>query len=185
MYSFDLLLAEHSAPVLAGIKTANLISCRKEWYPNLPQMLEIYQRAFVSRGICFRILCSCDYRFLLLVYRPNRLLKDLGTKEARALLKRYDYPMHKGLDALLAHLSKRTADRKDFPHEIGLFLGYPVEDVRGFIEQRGKDCKLSGYWKVYGDVQAARRLFRQYDRCRDTARGYIERGMTILELFAA
>jgi len=74
---------------------------------------------------------------------------------------------------------------REFPHEIGLFLGYPVEDVRGFIEQRGKDCKLSGYWKVYGDEQAARRLFHQFDRCRDTARGYIERGMTILELFAA
>ena len=93
--------------------------------------------------------------------------------------------MHEGLDALLEHLSTRTQEQQDFPHEIGLFLGYPIEDVRGFIEQGGKDCKLSGYWKVYGDVQAARRLFRQFDRCRDTARGYVERGMTILELFAA
>ena len=95
------------------------------------------------------------------------------------------YPMEEGLDALLEHLSERIMTNREFPHEIGLFLGYPVEDVRGFIEQRGKDCKLSGYWKVYGDEQAARRLFHQFDRCRDTARGYIERGMTILELFAA
>ena len=185
MYSFDLLLAEHSAPVLAGLKTANLISCRKEWYPNLPEMLTVYQKAFASRGVCFRILCSCDYRFLLLVYRPNRLLQDLGSPEARELLQRYEYPMYEGLDALLDHLSKRTLDQKSFPHEIGLFLGYPIEDVRGFIEQRGKECKLIGYWKVYGDVQAARRLFRRFDRCRDIARGYVERGMTILELFAA
>lgn len=185
MYSFDLLLAEHSAPVLAGIKTANLICCRKEWYPNLPEMLVVYKKAFQDRGIRFRILCSCSYRFLLLVYRPNRLLYDLESAEARALLQRYEYPMHEGLDALLEHLSTRTQEQQDFPHEIGLFLGYPIEDVRGFIEQGGKDCKLSGYWKVYGDVQAARRLFRQFDRCRDTARGYVERGMTILELFAA
>ena len=171
MYSFDLLLAEHSAPVLAGLKTANLISCRKEWYPDLPEMLTVYQQAFAARGICFRILCSCDYRFLLLIYRPERLLKDLESVQVRELLQRYRYPMYKGLDALIDHLSE--------------FLGYPIEDVYGFIEQQGKDCKLSGYWKVYGDVQAARRLFRQFDRCRDTTRGYVERGMTILELFAA
>ncbi|MBS5144500.1 MAG: DUF3793 family protein [Butyricicoccus pullicaecorum] len=185
MYSFDLLLAEHSAPVLAGLKTANLISCRKEWYPDLPEMLTVYQQAFAARGICFRILCSCDYRFLLLIYRPERLLKDLESVQVRELLQRYRYPMYKGLDALIDHLSERTSNQKGFPHEIGVFLGYPIEDVYGFIEQQGKDCKLSGYWKVYGDVQAARRLFRQFDRCRDTTRGYVERGMTILELFAA
>ena len=93
MYSFDLLLAEHGAPVLAGIKTANLITCQRAWYPDLPQMLAAYQRAFAGRGVSFRILCACDYRFLLLVYRPARLLEDLASREARALLSRYGYPM--------------------------------------------------------------------------------------------
>ena len=177
MYSFDLLLAEHGAPVLAGIKTANLITCRRAWYPDLPELLKTYQAVFHDR--------ACDYRFLLLIYRPERLLNDLASQEARTLLMQNGYPMEEGLDALLEHLSERIMTNREFPHEIGLFLGYPVEDVRGFIEQRGRDCKLSGYWKVYGDEQAARRLFHQFDRCRDTARGYIERGMTILELFAA
>ena len=185
MYSFDLLLAEHGAPVLAGIKTANLITCRRAWYPDLPELLKTYQAVFHDRGVRFRILCACDYRFLLLIYRPERLLNDLASQEARTLLMQNGYPMEEGLDALLEHLSERIMTNREFPHEIGLFLGYPVEDVRGFIEQRGRDCKLSGYWKVYGDAQAARRLFHQFDRCRDTARGYIERGMTILELFAA
>ena len=107
MYSFDLLLAEHAAPVLAGMKTANLITCRREWYPNLPEMLTIYQQAFAARGVRFRILCACDYRFLLLVYRPERLLNDLASKQARVLLHRYEYPMEQGLDALLEHLSER------------------------------------------------------------------------------
>lgn len=185
MYSFDLLLAEHGAPVLAGIKTANLITCRRAWYPNLPELLKTYQAVFRDRGVRFRILCACDYRFLLLIYRPERLLQDLASRRARALLIQNGYPMEEGLDALLEHLSERIVNNREFPHEIGLFLGYPVEDVYGFIEQRGKDCKLCGYWKVYGDAQAARRLFRQFDRCRDTARSYIERGMTILQLFAA
>lgn len=185
MYSFDLLMAEHGSPVLAGIKTSNLITCCRAWYPDLPKMLDTYRQAFGSRGICFRILCTCDYRFLLFVYRPERLLKDLENTEVRALLEGYGYPMEQGLDALLEHLSNRIVNNEQFPHEIGLFLGYPVEDVKGFIEQKGKGCKFSGYWKVYGDEQAARHLFHQFDCCRDTVRNYIERGMTILELFAA
>lgn len=185
MYSFDLLMAEHGAPVLAGIKSANLITCRRAWYPNLPAMLVPFRRAFEKQGVCFRILCTCEYRFLLLVYRPARLLNDLDCVKARELLVRYGYPMEGGLDALLDHLSERTQQSSVFPHEIGLFLGYPVEDVWGFIEQKGQGCKFSGYWKVYGDEQAARRLFHRFDRCRDTARDYVERGMTILELFAA
>lgn len=48
----------------------------------------------------------------------------------------------------------------DFPHEIGLFLGYPAEDVKGFIENKAACSKCSGCWKVYGDEQAARILFK-------------------------
>ena len=54
--------------------------------------------------------------------------------------------------------------RKDseFPHEIGLFLGYPAEDVKGFIENKAASSKCSGCWKVYGDEQTAMNLFEEY-----------------------
>ena len=32
-----------------------------------------------------------------------------------------------------------------FPHEIGLLLGYPVEDVLGFIRYQGKNYLYTGY----------------------------------------
>ena len=38
---------------------------------------------------------------------------------------------------------------KIFPHEMGLLLGYPVEDVTGFMVHGGKNSLYSGYWKVY------------------------------------
>lgn len=33
---------------------------------------------------------------------------------------------------------------KAFPHEIGVLLGYPAEDVKGFVVNEGK--KLSLFW---------------------------------------
>lgn len=54
-----------------------------------------------------------------------------------------------------------------FPHEIGLFLSYPPEDVRGFIEHRGHESKCDGCWKVYGDAERATKTFRIYKKCTD------------------
>ncbi|MBP0060806.1 MAG: DUF3793 family protein [Eubacterium sp.] len=41
-------------------------------------------------------------------------------------------------------------------------LGYPAEDVQGFIENETKECKCVGCWKVYGDVEQAQKKFEQY-----------------------
>lgn len=183
--TFDVLLAEHASPVLAGLKTSNLISCARDVVPDLPARLPQYEQAFAQRGVRFRILCACDRRYLLFVYRPAWLIEDLASVETHALLKANGYPMESGLEALLDHLAERIDTSAVFPHEIGLFLGYPVEDVSGFMEHGGKGCKLSGYWKVYGDAQAARRLFRRFDLCRSKARACIDGGMTIIELFCA
>ena len=53
----------------------------------------------------------------------------------------------------------------EFPHEVGLFLSYPPEDVKGFIENRAAKSKCTGHWKVYGDERRTRALFEKYDRC--------------------
>ena len=185
MYSFDLLLAEHGAPVLAGIKTANLITCRRAWYPDLPELLKTYQAVFHDRGVRFRILCACDYRFLLLIYRPERLLNDLASQEARALLMQNGYPMEEGLDALLEHLSERIMTNREFPHEIGLFLSYPPEDVLGFICNRACNHKCVGCWKVYGDEQTAKNIFEKYEMCSKIYSRQWQQGKSIEQLTVA
>ena len=48
-----------------------------------------------------------------------------------------------------------------FPHEMGVLLGYPVEDVRGFMEQNGQNALYQGYWKVYAHVPDVYK--RQYE----------------------
>ena len=95
------------------------------------------------------------------------------------------YPVGQPLDVLLRNLKRRIAMSKDFPHEIGLFLGYPIEDVVGFIRYAGKGCKLSGLWKVYGDAEAASRLFDRLSRVCHAVTRRVDKGETLLEVFAA
>ena len=67
---------------------------------------------------------------------------------------------------------RRFQTESAFPHEIGLFLGYPLEDVKGFIQNKGQGYACCGLWKSYGDPRAARRYF---DRCRACTAAYKRR----------
>ena len=98
------------------------------------------------------------------LYRPDRLEEDLAEEEARDLLCEEGYSVRNSESCLL-ELIRRLRGRKAFPHEIGLFLSYPPEDVRGFIRYGGAESKLTGCWQVYGDEDAARKTFERFDRC--------------------
>ena len=67
----------------------------------------------------------------------------------------------------IAELIRKFQDTSRFPHEIGLFLGYPPEDVRGFIENKADNYKCVGTWKVYGDEKQAKKKFTQFKKCTD------------------
>ena len=68
-------------------------------------------------------------------------------------------------------------DHLSFPHELGLLLGYPVEDVLGFIRNEGRNYLYCGYWKVYGDVDAARITFDRYNQAKEDAIRLISSGL--------
>ena len=175
-------LAYHGAPALAGIKSADLIAwgdsevCSGVFFTR-------YCRQLARRGIQLRAVWLGPPRCLLLVYRPRRLEKQLAQPAVRALLEREGYPVEGGLEGMLDTLSRRLSQGA-FPHEVGLFLGYPPEDVEGFRLHRGRDYKLSGCWKVYSDVERARQCFRRYRLCRAAlCRRVQEEGTPLTQVF--
>lgn len=181
----DQILAYHCGPALAGLKAANLVSLSTREFPDLTVRVESYGRLFGKRGVHFRVLHTCGEKALLLVYRPHLLRRQLQEPKAAELLHRDGYSAGAELDELLDQLSQRLGSGQDFPHEIGLFLGYPPEDVEGFQCHRGKRCKLCGYWKVYSDVGRAQALFRCYDRCRENLCTRLSRSMSLAEALGA
>ena len=69
-----------------------------------------------------------------------------------------------------------------FPHELGLLLGYPAEDVRGFMGIGHKKCLYTGYWKVYEKPEEKIALFSEYDRAMDLALSMAYGRQNILKL---
>ncbi|HIU50062.1 MAG TPA: DUF3793 family protein, partial [Candidatus Limousia pullorum] len=102
----------------------------------------------------------------ILFFRKRGLEEDLKDEQANHYLKKLGYNTD-STDEVLNFLKKRICTQDDFPHEIGFFLGYPPEDVVGFIENNGKNFKFCGCWKVYSDVNEAEKRFHMYRKCKD------------------
>ena len=87
-----------------------------------------------------------------------------------------------GTDYAVERLKQRLCTEDSFPHEIGIFLGYPLEDVKGFIENAGKNAKFTGCWKVYNNECEAIRTFQQYKKCRDVYARLWTQGISVRQL---
>lgn len=157
------LLVRHGAPTLAGLKTGTLFSAA---FSNRQEMLASllhWNRCLLPKGLRLLPLREQRGRTLIYLYRPSALSRDLQQPHTCTLLMDRGYPCPHPESCIL-HLRRRLAANETFPHEIGLFLGYPPEDVRGFLRDPSA-CKYSGLWKVYGNTDAARLLFAQFSAC--------------------
>ncbi len=158
------LVVRSCAPTLAGLKVGNLFSCAFDDEMEANQSITRLNQKLSSKGICVVPLRTRDKRMLIYLYRPKKLRDVLSQEYAREILGRYGYQdLHPA--RCVKRLSDRIIESVDFPHEIGLFLGYPPEDVLGFIEHKARDYKWAGYWKVYGDVDSAKATVCRYKKC--------------------
>lgn len=180
---FEQTLAWHCAPSMAGIKAADLVA----WTP--PQqggreLLGHYVRLLAQRGTCLvgagalpAAGCCCSS-----FARPALWLAGAAPCLCHAV--RWDYPVERGMWAMLGHLRRRLQG-EPFPHEIGLFLGYPPADVEGFLRDGGRGCTLNGTWKVYGDPEEAARRFSAFRRCRSALSARLAQGLTLAQILPA
>jgi hypothetical protein len=114
-------------------------------------------------------------RALLFLFDRPLLERTLFQEPVRGLLSDTGYPSRPSLPLFLAHLQKEFS-RRPCPHEVGFFLGYPPEDVSGFIKNRGTGFKLCGPWKVYGNPERAKARFREYQACREYLKSRLGEG---------
>lgn len=166
------------APFLKGLKVSCVISVDAALYGGLSELFENMDIAY------HRLSCS-DGKCLVLFYRPEELEKYLEQPDVNALIREYGYT-GMSLDKILERLSRRIGNfarqGMSFPHEIGVFLGYPLDDVKGFIENEGEKYLMIGYWKVYSDLAGARMVFKEYDRAKDCAVNEFLTGKSIREI---
>lgn len=158
------LLIHQCSPTMAGLKTGNLFSYKYDDKNELNKSVRNFNIKYSSKGVRLIPLKAENGHALMYMYRPKRLKEDLKDKKACEILSECSYRTDNA-NKCVAKLAKRLRTSAEFPHEIGLFLGYPSEDVDGFIRNKAMCSKCVGTWKVYGDEEEAIRRFKQFKKC--------------------
>lgn len=156
--NFETVMIEQCAPVLASLKPAGLFRYETSDCADLARRVKNWNEQLQPKGLRVRVLKGCvhTHRYLVYVYRESKLQAVLADEKVRAFLQQEGYRLPADAadcSTLLTQLSRRLCCAAEFPHEIGVFLGYPLSDVVGFIENSGRNFTCCGCWKAYGDPQ--------------------------------
>ena len=180
----DMTIAKMCAPTLAGLKTGSLYRFRYSDKNEMLGAIRSWNRKLSPKGVILIVLQFQKQSALIYAFRPKQLQRDFETESIARILRERGYAPEKK-EICIATLISRFGENRSFPHEIGLFLGYPPEDVKGFIENRANGFKTVGYWKVYGNVAEAERRFETYRRCTDWFVQRVRRGERLEQLTVA
>ena len=154
------LLVDHASQTLANKKLANLFT-----FKNI-EKIDIEQMVFEWNEI--------------LNDRPHKLKYVLNETKTKTLLSSLGYKTN-DLNQCIDHLKFRFKN-ENFPHEIGIFLGYPYEDVIGFIENKGNNFLINGYWKVYANKDQKSIIFNNYNKIKQSYKIIFNRHKNISQL---
>lgn len=152
------------SPTLAGLKTGSMFCCKYESKNEVFDFIRCMNKRLVPKGLRMIPLKCENQRVVFYVYRPKKLKNDLNDHSAQQILRNHEYPLECPQKCVIK-LQQRLCAAGGFPHEVGLFLGYPSEDVEGFIANNAKCAKCVGCWKVYGDEEKAKKTFAAYKKC--------------------
>lgn len=180
-YRFQEYLVFYSAPTLAHMKIGNLFRVNKKNVPNYEECLAYFNERLLKFDLHISILKDQNTYLLLYVYHKKCLNNTLSHFSIRQFLQQYGYPFDH-MNNTLFYLKKRLS-MEDFPHEIGIFLGYPLYDVEKFIKNKDH-CKLVGYWKVYGNMKNSQKTFDRYDCCIKMIRKKISNGESLFQVIS-
>ena len=174
-------IAFHIAPVLDKHKPATVLTFKKG-KRNLRNLWSEHRDSLpLSEELSwFQIQLTPD-KATVLFYNRNLLLQELKDTEHNGFLKQCGYRLDMTLEDYLFHLRSRY--EHGCPHEIGLFLGIPIEDTISFIEQKGKNYIEIGYWKVYHNFNRAKSTFELYERAKQRFMKFIHEGNSLYQYF--
>ncbi|MBF4694386.1 DUF3793 family protein [Fusibacter sp. Q10-2] len=171
-------MAINCAPTILGEKPASLFCIKNK--PTLIKNFEDQQpRIEKLFGVKIFVLKHSENHLVILLYNLIELMSILSTTEASQFLESMGYVLSDSLDVILYQLS--TNFEAGCPHEIGIFLGYPILDVKAFLEPKS-ECLLCGYWKVFSNVESAKKTFERYDKAKAFVTNVFENGLDFQEL---
>lgn len=173
-------ILEMLGAVILGSKPAEIINVPGSKEDKKIKLSKI--EAFFSNcsRITYRIITTHDGGKRVLFINEKSMEKVLVNKRCINFLKFVGYPSDYELNDYMDELVFRLQS-EEFPHEIGVFLGYPLKDVLGFMGYGKNELVEVRNWRIYGDKEISYEVYNNFMRDKAIMKEMIE-SMNINEL---
>lgn len=153
-------LLEVLGPVLMGSKPCEILSI-----PNFDKDKDLkINEIKIHFNICSKInyeIINKNNSIKILFINKESLNNQLNNIKVYNFLRFLGYPKILDVNLYLNHLIKKIKD-DSFPDEIGIFLGYPLKDVVGFMGYGNYKFQNTKYWRIYGDPKPSEDLYSKF-----------------------
>lgn len=187
--TFEEALVEHCSPTLAGVKTGNMFRymVNSKTEDEAMKSIDYWSNILNPYGVKMTVLKKCrkSKAYLVYVYREKELESILADENVGKFMEDNSYCRCEGCECYLERLTEKLTTQDGFPHEVGIFLGYPLCDVKGFIEHKGKNYTCSGPWKSYREPGAAMKDFARLEKCKTIYKRLFDGGRDLVKLTVA
>ncbi|WP_243279198.1 DUF3793 family protein [Romboutsia sp. 1001713B170131_170501_G6] len=166
-------LLEILGPVLMGSKPCEILSI-PSFDKNKDSKIDDIKNHFnLCKKIDYIIIDKKEKGLKLLFINKDSLSTQLNNKKIHNFLKYLGYPSNLDIDLYLNHLINKL-EGNNFPDEIGIFLGYPLKDVVGFMGYGSYKFHNTKYWRVYGDPKPSEDLYFRFLNHREKLRDMLK-----------
>lgn len=212
--TFEVQFIMQCAPVIAGVKASNLLIIPSAYTDRLYDVVEgtgltvyalhhsggrntflVYRKELleecIRNGEAEDILSVCGYGICrekniehILEGFKKRYIKCMeSSTDIKNTCTKADMADRAGCGRT-AKVVRKSKSGMEFPHEMGVLLGYPAEDVRGFIENKGRNFLYTGYWKVYKNLSYKMEMFHTFDTVTEKYLRYLRNGTDIVSMIS-
>ena len=175
------LIIEHCSPTLAGIKAGSMFSVSVTEDTDINNEVRELNKILRGKGLRVIPLKKTSRYALIYLYRPAHLKKDLNDPQALSILKKMGYEPQNP-ECCIVKLVRHLKSDEAFPHEIGLFLGYPPSDVECFMKHPCQGVKCCGCWKAFSEPEKAKKMFARFRKCTQVYHEMNKNGKSLAQL---
>ncbi len=157
----------NAAAVLLSEKTGELLSLSHREFPLGAARIEAcLGRLAESWGFAYRLLEDGASSLKMIVYQPDRLQAVLDDAPFCVMGAKLNYAYPLRAETFIEELRERWQMHGQVPHEIGVALGYPLDDVFGYMGLLPLPCKGACGWQVYGCLRESERRSCAFNNAR-------------------
>ena len=172
--TFEKSLINHIAPTLCGIKPGSLFTMRDNVF--ISSLAMKWQKKVKDYDIELEFFRLSDHSVMFFAYNKAKIAEIINDRKVMAYLKRKNFPADGNIRKSVDELIHRLKYSGGFPHEVGIFLGYPLADVVLFEKNGGKNCKS------YSNIDEAKKLCSSFDSCRCMCKKWLEEGLSVSQI---